>query len=528
MRCKMFQPFWCVALSLGIGGIIFQPFNLLAQEHDPFIDHAAEDAFDQVTSVSQLSDVSPSHWAYQALQSLVERYGCIVGYPDKTFRGNRALSRYEFAAGLNACLDRVNQLISASTAELVRKEDLTTVQKLQEEFATELATLRGRVDVLEARTTTLERQQFSTTTKLTGQVLFAVNAGGFSGDRIVNFNGNTLATSQPQATLLYRASLDFDTSFTGTDLLKVRVDTGSNGTRDNASGILEPNFGSVLDYSAKPPSNNNFGLGRVYYTFKPFKDLLVSVGPEIRTTDYVDRNGYANVSFRDFSTLAFTNNYILFPVNGPSAGAFVDWNPGAGPFRVRGLYAAADPANPGQRGPVRGISFFTGLLYPGGGGDRGILGDTYQGLVELEYAPPSKAFAVRFQYARGEIYNNEFDVFGANVEVQLSRNIALFGRYGYGNYRDTVFGDVNPQYWMAGVAFPDLFKRGALAGLAAGQPFITNDVGNATQTNFEAFYNFPISNNIRITPIVQVITNSNNQDGNGTIVTGTLRTVFLF
>jgi hypothetical protein len=62
----------------------------------------------QVTSVSQFSDVQPTDWAFQALQSLVERYGCIAGYPNSTYRGNRALTRYEFAAGLNACLDRVN------------------------------------------------------------------------------------------------------------------------------------------------------------------------------------------------------------------------------------------------------------------------------------------------------------------------------------------------------------------------------------------------------------------------------------
>ncbi|MEW5860313.1 MAG: iron uptake porin, partial [Cyanobacteriota bacterium] len=60
------------------------------------------DSMDQVTNVSQLQDVEPTDWAYEALRSLVERYGCIAGYPDGTFRGNRALSRYEFAAGLNA------------------------------------------------------------------------------------------------------------------------------------------------------------------------------------------------------------------------------------------------------------------------------------------------------------------------------------------------------------------------------------------------------------------------------------------
>ncbi|MFO0051232.1 MAG: iron uptake porin, partial [Pseudanabaena sp.] len=55
----------------------------------------------QVTSVSQLTDVRPNDWAFTALQSLVERYGVIAGYPDSTYRGKQALTRYEFAAGLN-------------------------------------------------------------------------------------------------------------------------------------------------------------------------------------------------------------------------------------------------------------------------------------------------------------------------------------------------------------------------------------------------------------------------------------------
>ncbi|MEJ6481734.1 iron uptake porin, partial [Nostoc punctiforme UO1] len=122
----------------------------------------------QVTSVSQLKDVQPNDWAFQALQSLVERYGCIAGYPDSTYRGNRALTRYEFAAGVNACLDRVNELITTATSDLVTREDLATLQKLQSEFAPELATLRGRVDSLEARTGELEANQFSRTTKLSG------------------------------------------------------------------------------------------------------------------------------------------------------------------------------------------------------------------------------------------------------------------------------------------------------------------------------------------------------------------------
>ena len=177
-------------------------------------------ALAQVTSVSQLSDVQPTDWAFQALQSLVERYGCIAGYPDGTYRGNRALTRYEFAAGLNACLDRVNELIATATANLVTREDLATLQRLQEEFAAELATLRGRVDALEASVAELEANQFSTTTKLVGEVVVGV-AGIVTGE---NADGDELEDS---TVLIDRARLELETSFTGRDLLFTRLATGN-------------------------------------------------------------------------------------------------------------------------------------------------------------------------------------------------------------------------------------------------------------------------------------------------------------
>ena len=50
---------------------------------------------DQVASVTQFSDVYPTDWAYQVLAGLVENYGCVAGYPNGTFRGNRAMTRFE-------------------------------------------------------------------------------------------------------------------------------------------------------------------------------------------------------------------------------------------------------------------------------------------------------------------------------------------------------------------------------------------------------------------------------------------------
>ena len=110
-------------------------------------------AEEQVTSITQFSDVQPTDWAYQALSNLIERYGCVAGYPNGTYRGSRAMTRYEAAALLNACLDRITEV----TDELKR---------LMKEFEKELAVLKGRVDALEAKVGELEATQFSTTTKL--------------------------------------------------------------------------------------------------------------------------------------------------------------------------------------------------------------------------------------------------------------------------------------------------------------------------------------------------------------------------
>ena len=88
---------------------------------------------EQVTSITQFSDVQPTDWAYQALSNLVERYGCVAGYPNLTYKGGQSMTRFEAAALLNACLDRVTEV----TDEL---------QRLLNKFKVELVVLTARVD----------------------------------------------------------------------------------------------------------------------------------------------------------------------------------------------------------------------------------------------------------------------------------------------------------------------------------------------------------------------------------------------
>merc|ERR1739838_714195 len=174
---------------------------------------------EQVTSITQFSDVYPTDWAYQALSNLIERYGCVAGYPNGTYRGNRAMTRFEAAALLNACLDRVTEV----TDEL---------RRLIAEFETELAILRGRVDGLEARVGELEATQFSTTTKLKGQADFTVGATSYGNKKKGLRNAAGKYVGDDATVFSYRTTLNLNTSFTGKDLLYTRLRAGNFG--DNA------------------------------------------------------------------------------------------------------------------------------------------------------------------------------------------------------------------------------------------------------------------------------------------------------
>ncbi|NJL85534.1 MAG: S-layer homology domain-containing protein [Leptolyngbyaceae cyanobacterium SM1_1_3] len=94
-----------------------------------------EQVIAQTPSVSELSDVSPGDWAFSAVQFLIENYGCISGYPDGTFRGDRSMTRYEFAASLSACLDGLVILTNGALDGVLSPEELVTVQRLQAEYA---------------------------------------------------------------------------------------------------------------------------------------------------------------------------------------------------------------------------------------------------------------------------------------------------------------------------------------------------------------------------------------------------------
>jgi hypothetical protein len=479
-------------------------------------------SLNQVTNVNQLRDVSPSDWAYEALRSLVDRYGCIVGYPNQTFRGNQPLSRYEFAAGLNACLNQIERLIASS--EAVVREDLETLQRLMQEFEAELATLGSRVDNLESRTAFLEDHQFSTTTKLEGEVIFGLT-DSFGED------------DESQTVLGDRFRLSFNTSFTGKDKLVTRL---AGGNLDQLFGPTSTQTFNIATNGNAGDNDNDVEVDKLTYSF-PFElgntqlDTYVAAFGGIHS-DYVPT---LNPYFEDFdggngALSTFASESPIYRI-GSGAGAAVSFKFSAlesilGPSTITVGYLAGDADNPSE-----GSGLFNG---------------DYSALAQINFAL-SDRLNLGATYVRGynqgtSTFNNlvgttvanlegvtkTTNTFGAEATWRITDgiNINSFFAYQDVNAKDDSGIDGDVWTWGAGVAFPDFGKEGNVLGLFAGvQPYLGDAANNELPIHVEAFYKYQLNDNISITPGVIWVANPEQGIGNDQDrFIGTIRTTFTF
>ena len=231
------------------------------------------DAMEEVTSVTDLRDVSPGDWAYEALRSLVEKYRCIAGSGKGTFEGNRAITRYEFAAAFNTCLIKIGRIIYSLSNTFPDREELAVVQRLQADFATELKTLTTKIDNLEQRVTSLNDNQFSTTTVLRGTVDFNL-ISAFGDEKAVPSGGNPREDLNENLTLSARLNLNFDTSFTGRDRLRTSIRAGNVSNFGNSvTGTDMTRLIGAVD------TTNNIQLGSLLYEFPIGKRGKVMIAP---------------------------------------------------------------------------------------------------------------------------------------------------------------------------------------------------------------------------------------------------------
>ncbi len=492
-------------------------------------------SLNQVTSVSELRDVQPTDWAYEALQSLVERYGCIVGYPDRTYRGDRALSRWEFAAGLNACMNVMERLLQENMAVL--REDIDKLKLLAQQFQQELNAYGTRIDNLETRIAYLEDHQFSVTTKLTGDSIWVLSGVG----------GSEQADGPPdqpiqngQVTGNFRQRINFNTSFSGEDNLLVRLQSGNFFLARGGSNLTDFNFAATEE-------QGNLNINKIQYNFPVGDRARVWIaGNRITMDDIMDPLAPYTNSFTDGAVSFFgaiAPIYLPNDNSGPGAGfsySFTD------ALSLGGFYSAGKGFSPNQ--------------------SEGLFNGQFGVGAQLNYAPAANT-GIAFSYLHNYIPQGQYDSFSAlgytglaNTDnpfddaASSTNHYAVIGTWqladwfsieGWGMYSDARAEGGDRQgdqadiwNWKVSFAFPDLGKEGNVGVISVGQPpyaaYISNNnnVPDITPSSTDApwfvetFYLYQLNDNISLTPAFWIGINPAN--GRDPLWVAALRTSFKF
>ncbi|MGB3203941.1 MAG: iron uptake porin, partial [Crinalium sp.] len=468
--------------------------------------------------------------------------------------------RYEFAAGLNACLRQIEALIAGRPTPTpdnpgggVSQSDLQALRRLTEEFRTELATLGTRVDNLEGRTAFIEQRQFSTTTKLVGEVIIA--ASEVFGESGPTTGGQTADNVEP--ILSNRVRLNLDTSFTGKDRLRTRLQARNT---PSFSGALTGTNMTRLGFDGD--NGNNVEIHRLEYRFP-----LTS-----------QANVYLSATGTEYNDIVYTFNPLLESAASGSISRFGRFNPiyrtsaeGASAVldyklsqQVGLSVGYAVPRNIANRPETDtvtrpGLSLFNG---------------SYAALAQLAFRP-SNALGLGLTYVRsftnpspsdtnafpgiggiavssgtGSAFANQpfgntpttTNQYGVEASLSLSPRFVVSGWAGYTQAEASgASTTVNPgdsaDIWNYAVtlALPDFGKKGNVLGFVFGMPpkVTESDISNRQDNNgtsyhIEGFYRYRLTDNVEITPGVFAILNPQHNDGNDTLYVGTLRTTFKF
>ena len=495
----------------------------------------------QLTSITELSDVSPGDWAYDALRELVEDYKCLVGYPDRTFRGNRPTSRYEFAAGLRACLDRIQELIAAGGQVTI--EDLETLRTLIQQFDAELAVLGTRVDNLDARVAFLEDHQFSTTTTLKGEVLFGI-ADAFGDREAVASPGTPTNDLDVETIFANRARLNFETSFTGKDKLRTRLQARNITPFD--SSVTGTNM-TRLSFDGS--NDNSVDIGELWYRFPLGENLTFQV--DATNGDLNDTIvDVVNPLFDSSGSGAISRFGRFNPIYRTGSGAGAGLTYSLGEFvEISGVYFAENANDPSDRNglfngnyvalgqlTIKPTDFLTlAATYINSyyiGGDVNVTGSTGSGFARRPF----------------DNFATSANSYGAQANLQFGK-ISIGGWVGYQNaiLEDpsadafTALGvpkgtDREIWNWAVNLGITDVGSKGSKLGFIFGMPprargsELPGGLNRDSNTSYhiEGLYRFKVTDNIAITPGVIVILNPEHNNNNDTIYVGTIRTVFSF
>jgi Carbohydrate-selective porin, OprB family len=473
--------------------------------------------------------VKPGDWQYNALQGIAAKYGCNANLANQSF------SQLEFARVLNTCLAKVEPLLAqtppappapstqpgvqtAPTAPAVTTADLEVLKRLTQEYRAQLTEIDGRLTTADKKVAQLQANQFSTTTKLKGEVIFNV-AGAASGAN----SSNTVFGD--------RVRLLFETSFNGQDRLWTRLATGNqpgvnadlkNGATAEGTQVSEGNTGNAvgIDWLAYqfPVSNTN-----VYVA--AYNGLHVDYAPSYGSNfeDFTGGSGAlslfaesspiykigggagigANVPIADNGLKSVSLGYFAGPTSAN--------RPGAGQGLFNGDYSILGQLNfklsdQLDAGLTYVNSYHTGTnpIY-GFGGSAGLVGT---GLANTAPA--------------GTTANS----YGASFSFKASDAIAFNGFVMNTNANKATLGKQDLWSYGAGLTAPNIDGKGSLAGLLVGTEPYVGGVGSVPY-HIEGFYKYKFSDNLSITPGLIYLTAPNQVNGNSALI-GVIRSTFTF
>lgn len=462
---------------------------------------------DQHNSMTAWSDIQPTDWSYQALQSLVERYGCVAGYPDATFHGDRSISRYEAAALLNACLETVGVMTDE-------------IRALMREFERELAIVKGRVDGLEARIGELEATNFSPTTTLNVTMAWLLGGTRYKGDGAQAVRAGRRNALLPNAnnginhgpgfptdalSLSYASRFDFNTSFTGKDLLKMRMEVGN--MTNNAFGI---NTATPLSLYAwffpKGQDDNQMVIQRVNYTFPLGDKFTVTAGPLVRQDEML---GAWPVNYPSNAPLFGVPWYAGAPAAynlNQGAGASVTYRDKlfSANMSATAMYISrwGESGNPTAGGIGNENSGGTTTAQLGFSGPRWSVAGIYT--FSQDYYAAANSQGTPAYYSTATLNPMHSYGLAGFYDFNADHSWAPILNVGAGfNQHDDPLHAQSASWWV-GLMWKDLLANGHSFGVSTGQPtFIISDdngVGDDGNYMIEAFYSFPVNDNLTVTP----------------------------
>ena len=237
---KLFQQL----LVAGAAASMFAPIAAQASNVNLEDMNSYSNSSQSVDFTNNYISVQPGDWAHQSIKDLASSRGCDVNVGDKT------LTRFEAAAIVNSCLGNV--------AEVTNVE-----RSLIDEFSSELALLRGRIDGIEARMNEFEAGSFSSTTTLDGYAAFALAA----------VDGGDTIGEHEKTTASYVYQMNLNTSFSGDDNLYVRLKAKGGWTN------LGKKPGSY--HNLPGGSTDTLAVDKIWYTLPINDQWTATIGPKI-------------------------------------------------------------------------------------------------------------------------------------------------------------------------------------------------------------------------------------------------------